>query len=49
MIDKNRKFSEMKILQCIQNDEVFNLNDVIIIARCALNIESTQYVAILKL
>ena len=49
MIDKNRKFSEMKILQCIQKDEVFNFNDVIIVARCALNIESTQYVAILKL
>ena len=49
MIDKNIKFSEMKILQCIQNDVVFNFNDVIIIARCALNIETTQYVAILKL
>ena len=35
----------MKILQCIQNVEVFNFNDVIIIARCALNIESTQHVA----
>ena len=46
---QNRKFSEMKILQCIQNDVVFYFNDVIIIARCALNIESTQYVAILKL
>ena len=39
----------MKILQCIQNDVVFNFNDVIIIVRCALYIESTQYVAILKL
>ena len=38
----------MKILQCIQNDVVFNFNDIIIIARCALNIESTLYVAILK-
>ena len=38
----------MKILHCIQNDIVFNFNYVIIIARCALNIESTQYVAILK-
>ena len=46
---KNGKFSEMKILQCIRNDVVFNYNDVIIIARCALTIESTQYVAILKL
>ena len=45
---KNRKFSEMKVLHCIQNDVVFNFNDVIIIARSALNIESTQYVAILK-
>ena len=49
MIDKNRKFSEMKILQCIQNDEVSNFNDVIKIARCALNIESTQYVVLVKL
>ena len=39
----------MKILQCIQNDVVFNSNDVIIIARCALKIELTQYDAILKL
>ena len=38
----------MKVLHCIQNDVVFNFNDVIIIARSALNIESTQYVAILK-
>ena len=37
----------MKILQCIQNDVVVTFNDVIIIARCALNIESTQPVAIL--
>ena len=37
----------MKILQCIQNDVVFSFNDVIIIARCALNIESTQHVDIL--
>ena len=36
----------MKILQCIQNVVVFNFNDVIIIARCALNIESTQHVTI---
>ena len=47
LIDKDRKFSEMKILQFNQNDVVFNFNDVIIIARCALNIESTQHVAIL--
>ena len=37
----------MKILQCIENDVVFNFNDVMMIARCALNIESTQHVAIL--
>ena len=36
----------MKIMQCIQNDVVFNFNDVIIIASCALNIESA-HVAIL--
>ena len=28
-IDKNRIFSEMKILPCIQNDVVVNSNDVI--------------------
>ena len=38
LIDKNRIFAEMKILQCIQNDVVDNLNDVIRIARFALNI-----------
>ena len=37
----------MKILQCIQNDVVVNFNDIIRIAHCALNIESTQHVAIL--
>ena len=37
----------MKILQYIQNGVVFSFNDVIIIARCALIIESTQHVAIL--
>ena len=37
----------MKILQCIQNEVVFNFNDVIRIAYCVLNIESTQPVAIL--
>ena len=37
----------MKILQCTQNDIVVNFNDVIRIAHCALNIESTQPVAIL--
>ena len=47
LIDKNRIFSKMKYLQYIQNDVVFNFNDVIIIARCALNIESTQHVVIL--
>ena len=40
-IDKNRILSEMKILQCIQNDVVVNFNDVIRIPRSALNIEST--------
>ena len=42
LTDKNGIFSEMKILQCIQNDVVVNFNDVIRIACCALNIESTQ-------
>ena len=28
-IDKNRIFSEIEILQCIQNDVVVNFNDVI--------------------
>ena len=37
----------MKILQCIKNEVVVNFNDVIRIAHCALNIESTQPVAIL--
>ena len=36
-------FSEMKTLQCIQNDVVINFNDV----NCALNIDSTQPVTIL--
>ena len=47
LTDKNRIFSEMKILQCIQNDVVVNFNDVIRIACCAFNIESTQPVNIL--
>ena len=47
LIDKNRIFSEIKILQCIQNDVVVKFNDVIRIAHCALNNESTQPVAIL--
>ena len=47
LIGKNKMFSEMEILQCIQNDLVINFNDVIRIARCALNIESAQPVAIL--
>ena len=42
-------FSEMYILQCTQNDVVVNFNDVIRIAHCALNIESTQPVAILTI
>ena len=46
-MDKNRIFSEMKIHQCIQDDVVFNFNDVIRIWHCALNIESKQPVAIL--
>ena len=46
-MDKNGIFSEMKILQCIQNDVVVNFNDVIRIRHCALNIESKQPVAIL--
>ena len=39
----------MKVLKCIQNDKVFNFNDVIIIAHCAFFIDSTQLVAILTL
>ena len=46
-IDKNRIISEMKILQCTQNDIVVNFNDVITNADYDLNIESTQPVAIL--
>ena len=37
----------MTILQCTQNDVVVHCNDVIRNAHCALNIESTQHVAIL--
>ena len=37
----------MKIPQCFQNDVVVSFNDVIRIAHCALNIESTQPVPIL--
>ena len=47
LMDKNRTFLEMKIPQCIQNDIVVNLNDVIRIRHCASNIESKQPVAIL--
>ena len=39
----------MKILQCTQNDVFVNFNDVIRIEHCALNIESTQPVAIFTL
>ena len=46
-IDKKRIISEMNILQCNQNVAVVNFNDDIRIAHCALNIESTQPVAIL--
>ena len=38
----------MKILQCIQNGVFVHFNDVIRIAHCALNIESTKPVAVLK-
>ena len=47
-LDRQKKiFSEIKILQCIQNDLVVNFNDVMRTAHCPLNIESTQSVAIL--
>ena len=46
-MDKNIKFSEIKILQCIKNDVVVNFNDVIRIAHCAKNIDLTRPVAIL--
>ena len=42
MVDKNRIFSEIKILQCIKSYVDVNFNDVIRIAHCALNIESTH-------
>ena len=45
--DKNRIFSEMKILHCTQNGVVVNFSDVIRIAHGALNIELTQPVPIL--
>ena len=48
LIDKNRILSRMKILQCIQNDVVFDFNDAIGIAHCIVNIESTQPAAILN-
>ena len=35
-------------MQCIQNDVVVNFNDVIRITICALNIESTQPISLLK-
>ena len=47
LIDKNIKFSEIKILQCIKNDVVVNFNDVIRIAHCAINIDLTRPVVIL--
>ena len=46
-MDKNIKFSEIKILQCMKNDVVVNFNDVIRIAHCAINIDLTRPVAIL--
>ena len=46
-IYKNKMFSELNILQCIQNDVVINFNDVIRIVHCAPNIESAQSVSIL--
>ena len=36
----------MKIQQCIQNDVVVNINDIIRIRHCASNIESKQPVTI---
>ena len=39
LIDKNRIFLEIIILQCIQNDVFVNFNDVIRILHCSLNIE----------
>ena len=47
LIDKNIKFSEIKILQYIKNDMVVNFNDVIRIAHCAIDIDLTRPVAIL--
>ena len=47
LIDKNIKFSEIKILQCIKNDVVVNFYDVIRIAHCAINIDMTRPVVIL--
>ena len=44
---QKRLFLVMKILQCTQNDVVVKFSDVIRIAHYALNIESTQSVAIL--
>ena len=46
-IDKNKMFSELNILQCIQNDVVMNFNDAIQIVHCAQNIETAQPVSIL--
>ena len=46
---ENRIDSEMKFLQCIQNDVVVNFSDVIRIAYCVSSIELTQPVAILTL
>ena len=43
LIDTNRKFSEKKKLQCVQNDVVVNFNDVIRIAHCALNMLSLTH------
>ena len=45
-IDKNKIFSELKIMQCTQNDVVVNFDDVIKIAHCALDIEWTRSVSI---
>ena len=47
LINKNRIFSEKKILQCFQNDLVVNFNDVIRIVHFALDFQFTQSVAIL--
>ena len=48
-IYKNKIFSEMITLQCVQNERVVNFSDVVRIVYCALNIESAQPVTILTI